>query len=373
MLLFGIQPVSATQIDALLTEKRQELQQMKAKKKAIQSHLKAGYLAEQNLLEKIEQLSENMEALHEKNVQRPPPKIFLSRQQTQELTHVQAKIHQQKQSIEALARSIYRILKEKQVLPSADFQGTTIDKNMHLLASVLRQKILRLEDFSQKQLSLKKTLARPQSEAIFAKQSPPEISTTQKGLEQKQQENQRLLNNLQQDQQVYFHYLEELQQSMEKINEALEYLKNQKNHALQFQQSPGLFPLKGKLPPPIEGKILQAFRKHKRTGKPLFRGITIQASQGSTLRAVALGKVVFASPLQGYGQLVIVDHGKSSFSVYGNLDELAVQVGDYVGQGSPIGMVFSQASGKAESYFEIRHNGASVNPLRWFKPGSYKN
>ena len=363
MFCLGAEFVPANPIDALLTEKHQQLQQMTAKKKAIQSQINAGYRAEQNLLEKIEELSEERAALQKKNVQPLQHKSAPPPQQSQQIAHRAGQIHKQKQALNKLVRSIYMILKGKQVLSPPDFAGQLSDKNTHLMALVLRQKILHWQDFDEKQHTLEALLPPPQ-----------EGSTSQKVLEQKQQENQRLLSNLQQDQQVYFHYLDELQQSIETIQEALDALETQKMYALQFQQSQGLLPLKGKLPPPIAGKLLRAFRKNKKTGQPIFQGITIAAAQGGSMKAVALGKVVFAGALKGYGQLVIVDHGKNSFSVYGNLEQLAIKEGDYVGQDSVLGTVFSQAGlGKFEAYFEIRHNGASVNPLRWLKAGSDPN
>ena len=72
--------------------------------------------------------------------------------------------------------------------------------------------------------------------------------------------------------------------------------------------------------------------------------------------------------MRGFGNLMIVDHGGSYLSIYGNNDALLKQVGDSLRGGEVIASV-GNSGGNPESglYFEIRYNGQPVDPLKWVK------
>jgi septal ring factor EnvC (AmiA/AmiB activator) len=84
------------------------------------------------------------------------------------------------------------------------------------------------------------------------------------------------------------------------------------------------------------------------------------------VRAVAPGRVVFADWLRGFGNLLIIDHGKSYLTIYGNNESVLKQVGDTVSTGDAVATV-GASGGNMESglYFEIRHEGKAFDPMRW--------
>jgi septal ring factor EnvC (AmiA/AmiB activator) len=81
---------------------------------------------------------------------------------------------------------------------------------------------------------------------------------------------------------------------------------------------------------------------------------------------VAPGLVVFADWLRGFGNLIILDHGSSYLSVYGNNESLFKNVGEAVRGGDVIATI-GNSGGNPETglYFEIRHQGQAVDPLKW--------
>lgn len=100
----------------------------------------------------------------------------------------------------------------------------------------------------------------------------------------------------------------------------------------------------------------------------LWRGIVLRAIEGTPVKAVAPGRVVYASWLSGFGNILIVDHGQNYLSVYAYNQALLKQVGDIVAAGDRVASV-GATGGQVESglYFEIRHQGAPINPLLWLK------
>jgi septal ring factor EnvC (AmiA/AmiB activator) len=126
--------------------------------------------------------------------------------------------------------------------------------------------------------------------------------------------------------------------------------------------------LKGKLPWPLKGALLVGFgtQKNRELGT-LYEshGIEIAAAKGAKLRAVASGKVVFASWFKGYGNLLIVSHAGGYHTLYAQAESLRKEVGERVEAGEPVAVAGS--TGKRGIYFEVRQQGAPANPLSWLQ------
>jgi len=125
--------------------------------------------------------------------------------------------------------------------------------------------------------------------------------------------------------------------------------------------------LKGQLRPPVNGKLAARFGS-KRGDGPSWKGVFIRASEGSEVRAVAAGRVVFSDWLRGFGNLIIVDHGGQYMSIYGNNETLLKRIGELVKPGDAIASA-GNSGGQEESglYFELRHQGAAFDPASWIK------
>ncbi len=123
--------------------------------------------------------------------------------------------------------------------------------------------------------------------------------------------------------------------------------------------------LKGQLRLPVRGDVIGRFGAN-RSGGGTWKGIFIRADNGSDVRAVADGKVVFSEWLRGFGNLLIIDHGNQYLSIYGNNESLLKQAGDAVRGGDTIAQV-GATGGQPESglYFELRHRGQPLDPLGW--------
>jgi septal ring factor EnvC (AmiA/AmiB activator) len=85
------------------------------------------------------------------------------------------------------------------------------------------------------------------------------------------------------------------------------------------------------------------------------------------VHAVHEGTVAFAGPFTGYGDLVILNHGARTFSLYGHLVKVEVGRGARVEQGGTVGSVGTAPAGPPGVYFELRVDGRPVDPLQWLK------
>ncbi len=123
--------------------------------------------------------------------------------------------------------------------------------------------------------------------------------------------------------------------------------------------------LRGKLRLPVRGELVAKYGSRRDDG-PNWKGLFIRTDEGSEVKAVADGQIIFADWLRGFGNLVIIDHGGEYLTIYGNNQSLFKQAGDRIKTGDVIANTGS--SGGIEQpglYFEMRHQGRPFDPLGW--------
>ena len=123
-----------------------------------------------------------------------------------------------------------------------------------------------------------------------------------------------------------------------------------------------LRPLRGALEWPVNGTVTRRFGRGSNAN-----GVEIAAPQGASALAVHDGTVAFAGPFAGFGNLVIVDHGAQTFSLYGDLLDIGVKKGARIEHGQPVGTAGPIPSGSDGIYFELRVDARPVDPLQWLK------
>ena len=127
---------------------------------------------------------------------------------------------------------------------------------------------------------------------------------------------------------------------------------------------------KGRLNMPLDGRILNKFGK-KRVKEYdsyiVYNGINVKAKKGSKVKAVFDGTVLYTGELEGYGNLVIIGHGKEYHSLYGHLDTIKVSTETVVKTGEVIALSGDSGSLEGETlYFELRKSGKPIEPNPWF-------
>lgn len=135
----------------------------------------------------------------------------------------------------------------------------------------------------------------------------------------------------------------------------------------QFSHPGGNFAqARGKLPWPVNGRLLAGFGSPRNDTRSKWDGVLIQAAEGHQVRVIHPGRVVFADWLRGSGLLVIVDHNDGYLSLYGHNQSLLVSAGDNLKAGQPIATV-GNTGGQSQSalYFAIRKQGQPTDPGQW--------
>lgn len=118
---------------------------------------------------------------------------------------------------------------------------------------------------------------------------------------------------------------------------------------------------------PASGALLAGFGARMPDGRR-SDGLLIGADAGSPVKSVGEGTVVYAEWMTGYGLLAIVDHGDGHMSLYAHNAALLKSTGERVRRGEALATVgTSGGHGRPALYFELRRNGAPVNPATWLR------
>jgi septal ring factor EnvC (AmiA/AmiB activator) len=178
-----------------------------------------------------------------------------------------------------------------------------------------------------------------------------------------------LLATIKEKQIAYEKKIRELEVSSQKIQGVV--TNSEKKKIPESIIGEGFASSKGHLPWPISGKVLIPFGQYK---DPVYNisafknGIEIEAGPEDVPKAVAGGRVIYASPFEGYGMLLIIDHGDGYNSLYGNLSAIQLQKGELLIKGMDLGKVTnSKLLNTPALYFEIRYNGKPVDPIEWLE------
>lgn len=114
---------------------------------------------------------------------------------------------------------------------------------------------------------------------------------------------------------------------------------------------------------PVNGTINSGFGQR---GASFHDGIDIAAPEGSAIRAVEQGEVIYSDQLRGYGNIVIIRHEGGIVSVYAHNQTNLVREGQRVARGEEIAKVGS--TGRVTGphlHFEIRKNNTAQDPMHY--------
>ncbi len=156
----------------------------------------------------------------------------------------------------------------------------------------------------------------------------------------------------------------ELQAAQQRLQASLSQLESGRGGALEVP----LRPFQGDLPWPVRGTVTQPFGKQpgNSPGDAIVRnGIEVAVPEGQPVRSIHEGTIAFADQFAGYGNLVIIEHGGRSYSLYGYLTSIDVNRGDRIEARAVVGTSGRNPSGSPALYFELRIDGAPVDPLQW--------
>lgn len=378
-LLLADSPAYGAKESDVLTEKiareRKNLQKLKSriqeeKQRAVEAERKR-----ESVLQNLQQLDQRLVKLrHERQevVRELNRKDRELNELNGQLTDLRGRMTDHQAAILARARLQYvqgrwgamKVLFGAQSYP--DFQ-----RRFQYLSAVTQREYQLVERYQQdvKQMELaehQRTMAREQMMAIRLN-TERKLAEIQDVRKQKRQ----YLNKVTYQKESYDRMVEELERSAGRVDSLLGELEQRRKLAMSRPSASvsAARGFKGALPWPVDGAVVSFFGRQKHPTFETFvqrKGIEIRSVEGSTIKAVMAGNVVYADWLKGYGLVVIVDHLNGFFSLYAHASKLLAKVGEHVDAGQSIGETGDTGmTGDSTLYFELREGAEPVDPLQW--------
>ncbi|MCA9421498.1 MAG: peptidoglycan DD-metalloendopeptidase family protein [Nitrospira sp.] len=288
-----------------------------------------------------------------------------------EIARVEKDVQKRQSSISARLRLLYiegRTAYLKTLFAAESFTEAShrmdylswVAQREHQLVQQFQEDLANLQQLKEQQTAAREDLLRFQGET---QQTIKKVS----GLKRQKRS---VLVSLSKEKDAHERMVEDLQRSAEQVDSLLKELDQRFQLAQsRMRQPPGALPSRGSLLWPVEGKVVSNFGRQKHPTFDTFvtkKGIEISAQEGSPIRAVSSGNVVYADWLKGYGLVVIVDHTNGFYSLYAHASKLLVAEGHSVKNGQVIGETGDTGvTEEGTLYFELRKGTTPIDPLKW--------
>ena len=198
-----------------------------------------------------------------------------------------------------------------------------------------------------------------------AKEEAERLEVRRNELEGVRREVARRLNRLERSQRSAGATLEDLRER----EAALERLVGVLSNKQRFTGREDIRSYRGALPWPVEGSVAQGFgrqRLEKYAAYTICNGLRFDSPGSAPVNAVFPGVVAFARHFKGYGNMVVLDHGHSVYSLVAGLGTIHVRVDQPVAMGTRLGLAAPPADG-GNVYLEFRVNEKPEDPTRWLQ------
>ena len=325
------------------------------KKGSLNSELKKSELESANINQKISALEKALKTLQTELVtlKKEQKNLDASRKNQQALMSRQM-------------TSAYKLGNEESIkLLLNQEDPETISRTLKYYDYFLRARTAKLDHYRETLLSLKQV-----ETSILDRQT--QLSTNRLSLKRQQQQ---LAQQLQQRLQVLSQLNKKISNSKQQLNKLNTERSKLESVLKSLEQGIAKLSLpstdepfkvrKGKLPWPVSGRLSKYFGS-TRNANIRWNGWLLKAKEGTPVRAIHYGRIIFSDYLRGHGLLTIIDHGDGYMSLYAHNQVLLKETGEWVLPNETIAKVGNTGGQKDHAlYFEIRHNGKPTNPKRW--------
>ena len=270
-----------------------------------------------------------------------------------EIPLMEASLEREREAIEKIIVTLYKFGRYNyiELMLQADSIGSLLSENKNLVMLAEEQD-------------------KVESKRIESSQLMQKARDKQRELETQEKRSRALINEIDQNIKTHEQVIAEKTESAQQLQDLIKRLLDNKID-LPFTLTP-LDERKGRLPWPIPARrIVTRFGvvRHPRYNTTTQNnGIEIASQDSMLVKAVHQGIVRYADYTDGYGFLIIIDHGLAFYTLYGHCSEFFVSKDQVVQEGDPIARVGDIGSLQGTTlYFEIRHTAEAQDPLQWLR------
>ena len=281
---------------------------------------------------------------------------------------LEAKLAAQADTIKTILRLAYK--QKNQPLIKLLLSGSRpeeVSRHLYYFSLLTANQNATLNRWLTDQAELSDTLSRYQGAVVELTQQQTKLQADRKALETQKRKREQVVATLSAENQSVSATIAAKKEERERLQALIEQMQAElERMALEFPEVTAISDSKGQLSWPVSGRLQNQYGRRIEGSALRWQGLVIAAPEGTPVKAVHRGRVVFADFFKSNGLLVIIDHGQGIWSLYGRNRSLLTEVGAWVETGDVIAEV-GQSGGYSESglYFEVRDNGKPLNPAAW--------
>ncbi|HHJ53255.1 MAG TPA: hypothetical protein ENJ89_08695 [Caldithrix abyssi] len=385
ILLFLLLPVllvAQTGLEDRLSKNFARLEQLKKQIAELQKQISASRLKERSELEQLELIDREMALVaRAKGVLKQQADLLSQRihKTNQKLATTVKRLNQLKDLYAKRAVYAYKYGKIRNLellLSSESFNQALI--RYRYLKIIAEHDARTIKAIEKKKEEIKRIRARLADQLAQKQRNIREKEEQERQYVIRKKEKNALLQKLRRQQNIYRQRLAQKQKEKEKMLALIAELERERALRKKKKEPATRIPhfsfkdfrkAKGKLPWPVRGKIVTHYGKQRDPQSKTYiknTDIEIKSKLGTPVQCVFKGVVRIITYLPGYGNTIIVDHGKGYYTVYSHLDEIYVEKGEAVSAGQIIATVGDSGSLEgAKLQFGIYGGKKTYNPEKW--------
>lgn len=353
--------------------RERELEQLQDQIQRLQSEVRS---RQAEVSEQRQALETTERRLGEQNRQLRETEARLSQAQSrlaeldEEQQRLQARQAEQRDTIRAILRLAYK--QNNQPLIKLLLSGQRpeeLARQMHYFAILNEDQNEALQAWVERSERLAQNIDEQQRLTEQLQADRRQLADTRDQLAGQKNRRSQILANLSAEAEAAEAELARKEAEQAQLNDLIERMRSElADLAFDFPEGTAMAEAKGRLPWPLEGPLKARFGRPIDDSRLNWQGWWIGSDNGAEVQAVHNGRVVFADWLNGFGLLLILDHGDGLMTLYGRNQALLRDVGEWVNAGDVIAEVgLSGGFTEPGLYFEIRRNGRPENPADWLQ------
>lgn len=375
--IFALYEEKVKEYDKEIQEKEKEKTKKSQELATEKKELEKKKLQERNLHQTLSKIKKDLETkkkeiiIYDENLKENRERLEKKEKDLEETTS------ELKTSQDTLGERLIIIHKRKSPSYPHDFPKEVLkEKSLKVIASCDANRLAGDEERKEGVEKEKKSLEEGRAKITTYRET---ALITRDEIEKNKMAKERLLAETEKERMAYEKRVAELEEASKELETLIRNLEAKKEETIEqarlaslaFRQKEGHLPW-----PTISREVTKTYGKHQHPQYKTYtfhKGIDIKAPQGAEVWAVSKGTVVFAQwsqepGLREYGKMVMIAHGGGYYTLYAHLDSILVKENQEVEGGQLIGKVGQTASKEGPYlYFEMRKDGAPLNPLQWLR------
>ena len=373
-------------LQARIRESQERLEQIRAEREQLQAEMQDLQGQARNISRELQNIERQTDASAEALQELDYQTAALAAQVddiTQQLVRTRDRLEERSVVLSERLRNIYKQgpLHVVRVLLSAENFSDLLNRYKYLHLISVHDQLL-MEEVSELERSLTTQEQELQRSLAQIEQLRAEKLSEFAQLQYLEQSRSRTLQTVRTQVSRAESRIQQLQEDERRLTGVMEALERQRLEAERRRAAAGLTTgtgsldanALGELPWPVEGELVYRFGPERRPNGVTLRrnGIGIAAEPGTPVRAVRNGTVVVSSPMEGFGNGVVLSHGAGYYSLYLYLGATRVQEGQDVTTGQVLGVVGEGPEEGPHLYLQLHapisgQTPVPVDPLPWLR------